>query len=109
LNEARNFLLRHYSDQLVISLHHKTSSNPEQTQCTLRTKLELNNLDLNKEKICIQVIGTQPMQKKSPNVLVYFNFELELLFKPAASTDKEADEFEIAIQNYKMMKQDKNQ
>jgi len=49
------------------------------------------------------------MQKKSPNVLVYFNFELELLFKPAASTDKEADEFEIALQNYKMMKQDKNQ
>jgi hypothetical protein len=36
--------------------------------------------------------------------LNYFTFELDLLFKVKLKSDKEIDNFGIALSNYKMMK-----
>ena len=70
-------MLRHFSDQVVISLH-STADNTE----LFTSSIELNNLELNQEQMSITVIGTSPMRNKTSNAqLVYYTFELDLLFK----------------------------
>ena len=75
LNEVCNFMVRHYSDQLVISIYNKSAIAPQAT-CIFRTKVELNNLELNEEKLSISVIGTGPMRSKGHPV--YYTFDIDL-------------------------------
>lgn len=44
LNEVTNFIVRHFSDQLVISLYQKSPTGDVQQ---FRADVELNNLELN--------------------------------------------------------------
>ena len=87
LNEVSNFIIRHFSDQIVLSLHSKSEvdvkTGTQSTEtCLFRTCLELNNLELNQDKMSITVVGTSPMRNKTQNSqLVYYTFELDLLFK----------------------------
>ncbi len=101
LNEVSNFVLRHYSDQLVLSLQKPGDDTP-----LFKTSIELNNLELNHDKLSITVIGTSAMKTKSTNAyLVYYTFELDLLFTVRLQSEPEASEFEVALENYRMMKQ----
>jgi hypothetical protein len=60
-----------------------------------RTKIELNNIELNEDKLTILVVGTSSMSSKGP--LTYFTFELDLLFKVKLASEDPPDEFEIAL------------
>lgn len=103
LNEVTNFIVRHFSDQLVISLYQKAPAGDVQL---FRADVELNNLELNQEKMSVLVVGTSPMRTKSSNAqLVYYTFELDLLFKVKFQGDPEGDPFEIALENYRIMKE----
>lgn len=69
INEASNLLLRHYSDTLVISIFYKReapegSIRPPSEVTLFRTKLELNNIELNEEKMTVMVVGTSSMSAK---------------------------------------------
>jgi len=44
-----------------------------------QTKVELNNLDLNEDKLTILVVGTNSMRSRGPPN--YYTFELDLHFK----------------------------
>lgn len=51
----------------------------------------------------VVVVGTKS-SSKAMQKLNYFTFELDLLFKVKLKSDKEIDNFGIALSNYKMMK-----
>lgn len=71
-----------------------------------RGDVELNNLELNQEKMSVLVVGTSPMRNKTANAqLIYYTFELDLLFKVKYMGDPEGDPFEIALENYRIMKE----
>ena len=60
---------------------------------------------MNEEKITIKVVGTSPMKNtKTSGALVYYTFELDLLFKPRLYSDPPIDPFELALECYKLMK-----
>jgi hypothetical protein len=100
VNMASNFLLRHYSDSLVISIY----TDSRQTLPVFTTRLELNNIELNEETMTIMVVGTGAMNEKTNNI-IYFLFELDLLFEMRLASDDLPSELTIALQNYKLMKQ----
>lgn len=91
MNEAMNFLVRHYSDQLVISLYQRLGESASQHQsggdhindseavCVFKTRVELNNMELNEDKMSITVVGTSPM-RSAGGALIYYTFDLDLLF-----------------------------
>lgn len=72
VNEMNNFLLRHYCDELILSLHKRVDKEEAaaglgmegSVKCLFRTKIELNNLELNTEKQSIMIVGTTPMRNK---------------------------------------------
>lgn len=147
MNETSNFLLRHYSDSLIISLYQKTEeksksrkqqmmlhnrsiivnskdhyfstaadsedqsgqslgteiTQQQEARCVFKTKLELNNIQLNEDKMSLVIVGTKP-SRKSMLKLNYLTFEIDLLFKVKLKADPEIDNFGIALANYKMMK-----
>ena len=52
------------------------------------------------------VVGTSPMRNKSSNAqLIDYTFELDLIFKVKFQGDPEGDPFEIALENYRIMKE----
>jgi hypothetical protein len=53
----------------------------------------------------IVVVATSSLTNKTAGAMVYYTMELDLLFKVRMQSDKEADSYEIALQNYIMMKQ----
>lgn len=100
VNHATNFILRHYSDSLVISIF--TDAAAKEAQYS--TKFELNNIELNEDKMTVMVVGTGGMNKKQHD-LYYYMFELDLAFKVKLASDDAPNELDIAIQNYKLMKE----
>ncbi len=96
MNEACNFLLRHYSDFLYVSLHSKIPGS-DHDHCIFRVKAELNDLELNEEKLSLMLVATSPMRNKSTGALIYYTVELDLLFKVRMQSDKELDSYEIAL------------
>lgn len=71
--------------------------------------MELNDLELNEEKLSLMVIGTSPMSKKNNASLIYYTFELDLLFKVRLQSDPHQSSYEVALQNYRLMKEQASQ
>jgi hypothetical protein len=78
MNEVANFRVRHFTDQLILSIYSKSTDPTLQPTCIFTTKVELNNLELNEDKVTVLVVGTNAMRTKGQPL--YFTFELDLLF-----------------------------
>lgn len=101
LNEVANFIVRHFADQMIISIYNKALEY-EEPALIFQTKVELNNLDLNEEKLTIMVVGTNAMRNRgSP---IYYTFEFDVLFKAKLLSEKDQSTLEFALENYKLLK-----
>ncbi|CDW88085.1 c2 domain-containing protein [Stylonychia lemnae] len=106
LNEIVNFVVRHFADCLIISIYHGKSEDQEEPgpddQLHFQTKVELNNLDLNEDKLTIVVVGTNSMRRRAQPT--YYTFELDLHFKPRLINSKIQNDLEMAYENFKLLK-----
>lgn len=102
MNEVGDFMLRHFTDCLTLELFTQPQLPGESPTCIFSTKVELNNLDLNHEKLTILVVGTSSMRSKGPPI--HYTFEIDLLFKSRLVTDAEESQLEGILARYRMMK-----
>lgn len=86
MNEVANFMVRHFADCLIISIYNQ-SNKEEKPALVFQTKVELNNLELNEEKLSILVVGTNAMRTKASPL--YYTFEFDILFKAKLLSDKD--------------------
>lgn len=99
INEAMTFLIRHYSDTLELKLH------TQQDGLVFSTKIELNDIQLNQDKLSLTVVGTSHTRSQG-NHFVYYTCELDLLFQPKLQSDPQTDSFATTMLNYQLLKGD---
>jgi len=93
------FLLRHYSDTLELKLHTLKDG------LVFSTKIELNDIQLNQDKLTLTVVGTSHMRSQG-NHFVYYTCELDLLFNPKLHSDPQTDSLATTMLNYQLLKGD---